>query len=213
MGCDIHFYVEARKDRSWSSADRWTHDLYGEGSGPGVAFEDRFYNGRNYDLFAILADVRNGIGFAGIDTGDGFNVIAPPRGLPADASPEVRAASEEWGCDGHSRSYFTVKELLDFDWNQVTRHRGWVGYEEYQVYKRNGSPDNWCGGVSGGGVRHVTPPEMEALPEGQRDAAYCLVKWVGTYADSCRHFLDVTIPKMRKLGSDDDVRAVFWFDN
>jgi hypothetical protein len=44
---------------------------------------------RNYDVFAILANVRNGRGFAGVVTGGGFNPIAMPRGLPPDVSPEV----------------------------------------------------------------------------------------------------------------------------
>lgn len=30
-------------------------------------YHDRWYSGRNYDLFAMLADVRNGRGFAGFD--------------------------------------------------------------------------------------------------------------------------------------------------
>jgi hypothetical protein len=43
---------------------------------------------RNYDWFAILADVRNGRGFAGVSTGEGFNVTAMPKGLPDDISDE-----------------------------------------------------------------------------------------------------------------------------
>lgn len=64
------------------------------------------YHGRNYDVFAILADVRNGRGFAGIETGDGFVPIlgfgeAALRGLPDDLSPELRyAARHEMGLKG-----------------------------------------------------------------------------------------------------------------
>ena len=47
-------------------------------------------------LFAILAGVRNGYGFAGCDTGDGFRPIAPPRGLPGDVSPEVAEEARRW---------------------------------------------------------------------------------------------------------------------
>src|SRR3990167_5661087 len=44
---------------------------------------------RNYSLFAILANVRNGYGFGGCDTGNGFEVIAKQRGIPNDLSPEM----------------------------------------------------------------------------------------------------------------------------
>jgi len=35
------------------------------------------------------------------------------KGLPVDVSTEVCGISDEWGIDGHSHSYLTVKELID----------------------------------------------------------------------------------------------------
>lgn len=81
---------------------------------------DWAYDGRNYNLFAMLADVRNGRGFAGVYTGEGFNPIADPKGAPSDMSSEIKSACEYWEGDGHSHSWFTVKELLDYDWEQDT---------------------------------------------------------------------------------------------
>jgi hypothetical protein len=49
--------------------------------------------GRNYNLFSILADVRNGVGFAGCKAGEGFEPISMPRGFPVDASPSVKKAN------------------------------------------------------------------------------------------------------------------------
>jgi len=49
-----------------------------------------WYGDRNYNAFAILADVRNGYGFAGCDTGDGFVPISTPKGFPDDMCEEVR---------------------------------------------------------------------------------------------------------------------------
>ena len=37
---------------------------------------------RDYNSFAVLGDVRNGLGFAGVKTGEGFNYITARRGLP-----------------------------------------------------------------------------------------------------------------------------------
>jgi len=39
--------------------------------------------------------------------------------------------------------------------------RGWVNSEEYKQYKEKGTPNNWCGGVSGGQIKRLTNEEME----------------------------------------------------
>ena len=64
MGCDIHFRVEKREGDQWVPAEtmipnRW----YESGDEEPETVPKRFYASRNYSLFAILADVRNGRGF------------------------------------------------------------------------------------------------------------------------------------------------------
>lgn len=109
MGCDIHFYVERQEADRWITCDTWEQ----EDDALRVPHKKKaFYSNRNYDLFAILADVRNG---------EGFNPIAPPRGVPEDCCEEYRAAVERWSGDGHSHSFFTVAELMAYDWTQCTR--------------------------------------------------------------------------------------------
>jgi len=98
MGCDIHPHIEVRKDCRWVRHD-WrkrheTGEFYDEArtdpkTNYDTLFKDPLYIGRNYSLFSILANVRNGTGFAGCDTGDGFKPISMPRGLPSDVSSEV----------------------------------------------------------------------------------------------------------------------------
>lgn len=66
MGCDIHLYVERKNPVS----GQWEF-VPAEGHAPQDEWDKKnnrwdWYGGRNYDLFAILADVRNGYGFAGI---------------------------------------------------------------------------------------------------------------------------------------------------
>lgn len=98
MGCDIHSYVEYRnKDTGkWNMVRiyvpyRWE---------PERLDLVEPYNGRNYNLFAILAGVR------------GFAIpIAEPRGIPQDASCGVRREyemAEEWV---HTPSWLTLAEL------------------------------------------------------------------------------------------------------
>lgn len=158
MGCDIHFFVERRAGGTWLTCDKWTKDEDGQR----VEYKDAFYHDRNYDLFAILANVRNGLGFAGVKTGEGFNPIAPARGIPADASPEYRSAVESYGSDGHSHSWLTVTEIQTFDWTQTTTKQGVVSPREWARWKTTGRPHAWCGSISGNGVVHVSPEEMEA---------------------------------------------------
>jgi len=162
MGCDIHFYVEIKKDEKWVSADKWSADPYdcGDLEDIGIKWDDRFYTGRNYDLFAMLANVRNGRGFAGVPTGTGFIPIAEPRGLPEDASPEVKAISDRWNGDGHSHSWLTLAELLAYDWNQTTKHTGLVNLISFAEFMTKGKPPAWCGMVAGKYIKHISNEEM-----------------------------------------------------
>lgn len=67
MGTDIHSIAQVCRDGSWVTV---AIGIYGDP--------------RSYNTFAMLANVRNGRGFAGIKTSDGFPYIHEPRGLPAD---------------------------------------------------------------------------------------------------------------------------------
>jgi hypothetical protein len=109
MGADIHIWTEKFWDGVWHHIDKIQDDS------PGYRSFKEPYSGRNYWLFSILADVRN--------SGDpkyNFIPIEPPRGYPADMSESVDALMQSGAGDYHSHSYFTLKELLDFDWLQGT---------------------------------------------------------------------------------------------
>lgn len=158
MGCDIHLTAEYRRDGVWVNDDlEVSPDYYASGE-TGInnkgSYKDQLYNGRNYDLFGMLADVRNGYGFAGTDTGEGFKPIAAPKGIPEDATTLYKEWVNQWSGDGHSHSWLTVAELLAYDWTQTTIKRGVVGYREYARWRIDGAPEAWSGGVSGPGIRH-----------------------------------------------------------
>lgn len=234
MGTDIHLYVERRNGAGWKSCDVWEDDEYEPGQKT-VPYGKHFYDARNYDTFAILADVRNGRGFAGVDTGDGFIPISEPRGLPDDLSPELRAEADA-GLD-HTPSWLTVRELLEYDWTRVTTKRGWVNgpeYAEWASYQkgRGLGPRSWSGGVAGGNVEHLDETEMaarvanirelfkgqthEAMQQALRDrlgSKYCLVSWQIPYYRAASSFLSECLPRLWQLGKPEDVRIVFWFDS
>jgi hypothetical protein len=102
MGCDIHAYVEVKRNGRWNCE--------------GDAFDCR-----NYGLFGFLAGVRN---YSMVP------VLAAPRGLPADVGDVVHQKSKRWGDDGHTHSWLSLRELADFDYAQqfedrrVTRQTG-----------------------------------------------------------------------------------------
>lgn len=158
MGCDIHFYVEKKVNGVWESADTWEiDDCYEDEQVYNVPYKKSFYNGRNYDLFAMLADVRNGYGFAGVVTGEGFFPIDEPRGLPENTSERVKQASERSGIDGHSHSHFYVSELLRYDWTRRTKHKGVVSLAQYYDWLRwrkeeGRAPESYSGDIHGQGI-------------------------------------------------------------
>jgi len=220
MGCDIYFYVEVRKDGEWRHHD-WEAKYVMNVSENGYRdmnydrlFDDPLYVGRKYALYAILADVCNGGGWAGVQDENGFNPISEPRGLPADVSAPVKKESDDWLSICHSHSYFTLAELKAYDWQQTVELHVGLTAEEYGVFKKEGKPSSWGGGAYGELARVLSNEEMgRAIESGTTEHAYTLVKWRETYADLCKRFVNETIPALEKLGEPDDVRIVFWFNN
>lgn len=103
MGCDIHMFVEKRINEKWECIDTIVEDEYGNLD---VPYDKRIYHERNYSFFALLANVRNDAC---------VKPISEPRGLPDDVSEIVKKVSNYWGCDGHSHSYYTLEELLEYN--------------------------------------------------------------------------------------------------
>lgn len=164
MGSDIHLYVEHRHDGRWRSVHRFVEEQYdGE---PYLRCKDPWYTERNYHVFAILADVRNGYGFAGVPTGDGFVPISKPRGLPHDCDPRIRQLSDQWGDDGHSHSWLTLDEIVRYDWTQQTRLYGMINgphWLKWNLWRRSAGlgPEFYVADVSGADIEHVSVSEME----------------------------------------------------
>lgn len=66
------------------------------------------FTDRNYDLFAILVNLRNS---------ENMPYISEPRGLPEDVTPEIQLQTRNSEC--HTMTWYTAEELLTYDWNQV----------------------------------------------------------------------------------------------
>ncbi len=226
MGCDIHLYVEHKVEGEWKSADKWTPDDDAEsGRRVWVAYDDRYFHDRNYSLFAVLAGVRN---YAELNT------IAEPRGLPCDATTEVRTQADYDGSDGHTHSYFTVAELMAFDWTQTVKEDGWVDALTFWKWTRYGEKEGDAPAGSrveaplGPGknvTRALLRQLLEELTKGltyqdsikfaEKDLSgfHCHVEWEVAYFKIASVFLSQVMPRLWRLGTPEDVRIVFWFDN
>jgi hypothetical protein len=192
-----------------------------------VPYTLRYYTTRNYSLFAILAGVRNGL------RGD-FGPIAAPKGIPADASPEVTRLAAQRGEWVHDHSWLTLAEIFAYDWTQVVTQHGYVDAEHYYLWTLWGRdhgepPQRYANGVTGDIVTeeemvryiarildtesrpyraHVTARIAEELA-----GVYCDVAWVLPYHSLCLGFWGNVVPRLLRLGPPEKVRIVFWFDS
>lgn len=95
MGTDIHTFVETKRNDEWVNLALWTKDFE-----TGKFNKALIYDGRNYNLFGLLAGVRM----------MGVEPISEPRGIPEDMSAEVAL---EYG-DGeyyHDPTWYDFTEL------------------------------------------------------------------------------------------------------
>lgn len=116
MGADIHTFMEIgfrypNNEVEWRlNREAVFKDRYYRKDKPLTIHNAKYtatpYTGRNYELFALLADVRND---------DTIEPLDEPRGLPSDISDDLRY---EYGdvdnADWHSASWFTLAELEKF---------------------------------------------------------------------------------------------------
>lgn len=190
--------------------------------GTGKAREE-FYHDRNYQLFSILAGVR--------DYGS-TKPIDEPRDVPTDSCAEIKEAYEDWGGDAHSATWYSLKELLDWNWDQPSGHvSGIVSLEQFKKYLvTKEPPDSYCQGVGGPNIvvadatwlaeqiLHEESAKEKGLFLKDGVTYYARIRWGRTYRDMAyTQFLDVLqelkgIADTEKLPYE-DMRMVMWFDN
>lgn len=156
MGCDIHDYVEVYENGHWRKLGKVFIDRFEKEYNKKEVLSEHPYDNRNYALFGLLAGVRN----------QTIPSIMVPRGVPEDASDEYLKIVEDYGCDGHSHSHFTLQELLDYPLYKFEFEReGVVSSEEYKRFKKEGSPNGWSGGAFGTNIFHISNEQMDEYLE------------------------------------------------
>lgn len=219
MGSDIHIIAEVKSNNSWklnveSIFPNPHYTLDGKLSWEKHKFSIHPSDDRRYDWFAILANVRNGRGFAGIKTGEGFDVIAEPRGIPEDANEEWKNYAE---CL-HSASWLTIEDFDNFDWNQVTVKKAVISLDQYKKLRgTNDSPDTYAGGVSGPNIITVDEEMADKILDGLTSTTkkvYVNYNWSIIYSKWFDSEITNIIEPLRKLSEKyDDARLCFAFDS
>jgi hypothetical protein len=201
MGCDIHLFTEIKKSINsqdkWVNADNWRYNPYyqeGNDEGERMLNIDSLYSGRNYELFGILAGVRD----------HNNDSIDDPRGLPEDVSEVTKKESDRWDGDGHSHSWLTLKELREYQGlHPVVKREGFISPEDAELLDEGiETPDTWCGSTS--------------------NTTWVKREWEEGY-DVLKPIIDEMDKRVRdefwvwgdepKPELDEKIRIVFWFDN
>lgn len=194
MGADIHSFAEVKKDGKWTRVKEPVFDS-GKTTEP--------FGNRSYAVFGFLADVRNY---------SHCTPLAEPKGLPHDS--EYLNQPSEYGkyerdmygeaiseaergtgkaellylhqSDYHSFSWFTLKELLDFNYEQTFWNR--------RITRTTKLPS---GALFSDGAALAEEGEGETI----------------TYREHLGESYFADIETLKSLGEPEDVRVIFWFDN
>lgn len=218
MGTDIHYRfetkVKAEQNQVATKADasEW------------VTIETRYEGHRHYLLFAVLAGVRNGYGFAGVYRHEPLQPIAEGRGLP----PDLKfGEDEDWEFGDHSRTWVLGSEILE--WAKLDRmlvHAGIISREQFESWGGK-SPDSYCGGVSGPGVLVIDDinsattlgcvnreysKESQLVAGGDTEIPWTHIRvyWAEALNESIGDFLSIIREEMDKHG---EIRMVMGFDS
>ena len=180
--------------------------------GPGKV-KDHWYSERNYTVFAILGNVRNGSGFAGVYTHDPIPFISDCRGVPDDVTKEtLDALSNE-----HSATWCSLTEVMDYDWHAPVHRGGVISLEQYAFCKASGKrPGGWSGSISGPKIITVNPLMADrfllAGVDVEDQQVYVQYEWDDTLDEYTEHFLS----RMKMLAmetGEHECRLVYDFDS
>jgi hypothetical protein len=174
MGTDIHLAVEVydEDEEQWEPLPPPPEPCFcisdGHPSpgcywckGTGEETLSGWYGHRNYLAFAILADVRNGAGFAGVYTHEPIEPIDVPRGMP-----DERITGATWDALSHEHSltWVTLEEVETYDYDQPLQRGGVVELDHYRETLALGKPpEHWCGGISGHNIVVIDEAQAKDL--------------------------------------------------
>ncbi len=207
MGCDIHMYVEYKKELpnkqdmkkrmvEWVSGDYFSLNPYfGRWDNEEEYSHAPIYRDRNYSLFSTLAGVR--------DYSEKVIPVHEPKGVPLDCCEYVRKMEDVWDGDGHSHSWLTLKELKEYQAKQPTLPRsGLINQSQIKDLENGIFPNSWCQGTN------VQGYERREWVE-ENNTLVPLIALIEERLES----LSYNVYHEEGTDKDENIRIVFWFDN
>ena len=190
MGTDINGVFQSKdKDGQW-------HDI-----------ASNYKENRHYQLFAVLANVRNGYGFAGVRTGEPVAIISKPRGFPKDFPMDDESHSQWMG--DHSHSWLTGQEMLAwFETAPMVLKTGVLDRGTYDSWDGASVPDSYFGCLTWQGI--VIVEDDEAQKQERPDWTHIQCTWNSNLRDELGYFFEEVA---RLVGEHGEVRFVFGFDS
>lgn len=220
MGCDIHTLAE--RSYEYDGETHWVaitepvfpYEYYDEERpivGYNHPYDKRPITGRNYRLFSLLADVRNSSGIV---------PIKQPTGVPDDATRKWKKYVKRLGDDLHSRTSYTVQELLEAvaagKFQQTVHEVGDVREDQYLVFRDHGVfPKTWAHPFPIWNNEIVTAEQYEqGLRPSSTYGGRVRLEWDWNIGDHAfGFFLEKTLPALQLQGDPDKVRVQIAFDN
>jgi hypothetical protein len=213
MGTDVHSVFQKRTENGWQDV------------------ESQYDERRHYALFAWIGNVRNGHGFAGIQTHTRIEPLSDRRGFPADfetideddhpiTANAIRGRRAEWYKDedsnvaddshlrmwmgDHSHSWLSGTEILAATPPRVLR-TGVISIEQFRAWDGESSPASWSGGIGGPGVVMAESPS-----DVTGETTHVRIEWFDETRGSFAYFIDEV---QRLTNEHGEVRFVFGFDS
>lgn len=197
MSTDIMMYAEIEIDGTWQILREPPHNADLDPIDPTTQppeWSPVYYDNQNYELFAILADERNPTGRT-VDNRP-FEIVATPRGLPEDLSPELGDALSGEKISG----WLLLAEVLQFDWyGKVMQYEAMVEARVAHLFEESTpfpAADLW--------------PQDIPIGYAVWDRDGVIVRWTDTYAAAAGDFM-AFLQKLSCCGEPSKIRLVFRF--
>lgn len=186
MGTDIHGVWQKKTIQGWEN------------------IESAYQQSRHYQLFAVLAGIRNGTGFAGVPTGQVITPISNPRGLPVDFQLNRTGYMGD-----HSYSWLSGEEMLHwFATAPIVIKTGVIDRQTYETWDKISRPSSYCGDIWGKFVVKINDNEVEKNIQPNWTHIFCT--WEAPLKEELKYFFD-EVDRLMKLHG--EIRFVFGFDS
>jgi len=209
MGTDIHIFAERKqRDGTWELFDEPESQEYPQLNGGHSRIPRSIYDGRNYGLFAILANVRNGLRSEEL-----FKTIDELRGVPDDLSPLAKTYYGD-GAGWHNATWYYLEEIQDYDWSQVMQHTGFVKKKYAKLFKGNpiGFPWEKLNKLQNPKSKPGQATFTTGAAAYSADSNSVKVRWRESYRETAKHLLS-ELDRFKKVKKPLSVRIVMWFDS